>query len=124
MAKTLRTVLSSLSLSRANRVGSDDKIARLASPVADQWDPVATACCHWASVEQLRQELEAKERMIGELQKRLQAQSLLLISDPGEERGRRVGPLAQQLSHRKSRSLIARSASIISRKSGKLAAGY
>ena len=50
MVKTLRKVFSS-------RVGSDDKIARLASPT-DQWDS-ATAGHHWASVEQLRQELPA-----------------------------------------------------------------
>lgn len=105
MVKTLRKVFSS-------RVGSDDKIARLASPT-DQWDS-ATAGHHWASVEQLRQELEAKERMIGALQRRLQAQS-------SEERLHRANPLA----HRKSRSLIARSASIISRKKyGKLMASH
>lgn len=126
MPRTLKASLFSFSLSRANRVGSDDKISRLAShdclKSEGSYGDRTSECDQaeqdddgyyrknlkmMASVEQLRQELEVKERMISELRRKLETQS---------SSHSRSGSVARP-PHRKTKSsLIARSASIISSK--------
>lgn len=96
MSRILRKSLATLSFSRSNRLGSDEKIAALYSRSLERLQSED-------SLEELRRQLADKERQISQLQRQIK-----MISPKGMRS-------SESTLHRPSRSLMtARSASIIS----------